>query len=123
MAFESFASNLVPGDTNGGDDVFVRDRGASFGVYCTAGTSASGCQASVSAAGTPSSSAPSGFVLSASGVEGNKDGLFFFGTSGRQATPWGNGTSYQCVVPPVVAAACSRGAGPWAAATGPSPRT
>jgi hypothetical protein len=27
--------------------------------------------------------------------------LFYFGTNGRQANPWGNGTSYQCVVPPV----------------------
>ena len=38
----------------------------------------------------------------ASGVQGQKDGLFFFGTNGQQANPWGNGTSYQCVVPPVV---------------------
>ena len=32
------------------------------------------------------------------GVEGNKDGLYFFGTNGRQANSWGNGTSYQCVL-------------------------
>jgi hypothetical protein len=77
--------------------------GISFGseIYCTAGTSASGCQASISASGTASATASSGFVLLASGAEGAKDGLFFFGTNGRQANPWGNGTSYQCVVPPV----------------------
>jgi hypothetical protein len=69
--------------------------------YCTAGTSGSGCLASLSASGTPSASASSGFDLTAVGVEGNKDGLFFFGTSGRQANPWGNGTSLQCVAPPV----------------------
>ena len=40
-------------------------------------------------------------MLSATNVEGVKDGLFFFGTGGRQAKPWGNGSSYQCVVPPV----------------------
>jgi hypothetical protein len=34
-------------------------------------------------------------------VEGAKDGLFFFGWNGRQAVSWGNGTSFQCVVPPV----------------------
>ena len=34
-------------------------------------------------------------------MEGAKDGLFFFGPNGRQANPWGNGTSFQCVVPPV----------------------
>ena len=77
--------------------------GACLGVvsYCTAGTSASGCQAQLSAAGVPSASAASGFTLSAVGVEGSKDGLFFFGSNGRQASPWGNGTSFQCVVPPV----------------------
>jgi hypothetical protein len=70
--------------------------------YCTAGTSASGCTASVSTSGTPSATASSGFNLLATDVEGNKDGLFFFGANGRQANPWGSGTSFQCVVPPVV---------------------
>ena len=55
----------------------------------------------MSSAGIPSASAPSGFNLIASGVEGNKDGLFFYGPNGRQANAWGNGTSLQCVVPPV----------------------
>ena len=43
-------------------------------------------------------------MVSAAGVEGQKDGLFFFGTNGQQANSWGNGTSYQCVVPLVVRA-------------------
>jgi hypothetical protein len=68
--------------------------------YCTAGTSANGCQATLSSAGTPSASAASGFIVSASGVEGNKDGLFYFGTSGKQAIAWGSSSSYRCVVPP-----------------------
>jgi hypothetical protein len=70
-------------------------------TYCTAGTSVSGCQATLSASGSASATAPTGFDLTATGMEGAKDGLFFFGTNGRQANPWGNGTSYQCVVPPV----------------------
>jgi hypothetical protein len=69
-------------------------------TYCTAGTSASGCQAAISATGTPSATSPAGFSLLAAGVEGNKGGLFFFGSNGRQANAWGNGTSYQCVTPP-----------------------
>jgi hypothetical protein len=69
--------------------------------YCSAGVSASGCRASMSTSGTPSASAGSGFDLIASSVEGNKQGLFFYGTNGRQANPWGNGTSLQCVAPPV----------------------
>jgi len=80
-------------------------------TYCTSGLSASGCQALISALGAASATASSGFVLSASGGEGAKDGLFFFGGSGRQANPWGNGTSYQCVVPPVRRAGLLSGAG------------
>ena len=79
--------------------------------YCTAGTSASGCQALLSASGVPSATAPSGFVVSAAGVEGAKDGLVFFGTNGRQANPWGNGTSFQCVIPPVKRAGLLNGTG------------
>ena len=70
-------------------------------TYCTAGTSASGCQATLSSAGTASATATSGFTVTAMNVEGNKDGLFFVGTNGQQANSWGNGTSFQCVVPPV----------------------
>ena len=69
--------------------------------YCTAGTSASGCQAFISASGAPSATLSSGFTLSAASFEGNKDGLFFFGANGQQANSWGSGTSFQCVVPPV----------------------
>jgi hypothetical protein len=69
-------------------------------VYCTAGTSASGCQASIGASGLASASATSGFVVSVTGVEGSKDGQFFYGTTGRQASSWGSGTSFMCVLPP-----------------------
>jgi choice-of-anchor B domain-containing protein len=80
-------------------------------AYCTAGTSASGCRAALSASGTPSASAVSGFDLIASGLEGAKDGLYFFGTNGRQANSWGSSTSYQCVVPPVIRAGLLTGTG------------
>ena len=72
-----------------------------FPRYCTAGTSASGCQARLTGAGQASASLPSGFDLVATEVEGDKRAIFFFGANGRQANPWGNGTSYQCVLPPV----------------------
>ena len=72
--------------------------------YCTAGVSASGCQAIMGSSGSASATASSGFVLQASGVEGLKDGLFFFGNNGRQANSWGNGTSFQCVAPPLIRA-------------------
>lgn len=45
----------------------------------------------------------------ATNVEGAKDGLLYFGTNGKQANPWG--TSYQCVVPPVVRTGLLEGSG------------
>jgi hypothetical protein len=79
--------------------------------YCTAGVSASGCQATLSAPGAACATAIAGFVVMATGVEGAKDGVFFYGTNGRQANSWGDGTSYQCVVPPVKRAGLLTGSG------------
>jgi hypothetical protein len=69
--------------------------------YCTAGVSASGCQATLSAPAAACASLNAGFFVVATNVEGDKDGVFFYGTNGRQANAWGNGTSYHCVIPPV----------------------
>ena len=82
-----------------------------FVNYCKPGTSASGCLALISGKGMPSATAPSGFFLQAAGGEGKNDGMFFFGWSGRQASPWGNGTSLQCVVPPTKRAGLLQGFG------------
>jgi len=70
-------------------------------TYCTAGTSTFGCQASISSSGVPSASASSGFVLAASGVEGQRMGLLLYGASGRAATPWGSGSSVLCLQAPL----------------------
>ena len=102
VAFASAASNLVAGDTNGAVDIFVRDRGivCSSLVYCTAGTTTSGCVPSIQDNGVPSSSAASGFTISVTAVEGQRIGLILYGLA-SQATPWGNGgTSYLCVAAP-----------------------
>ena len=89
-----------PGVLPGGA-AYVYERGSSAVRYCTAGTSASGCQAILTACGTPSATASSGFTLAVEDLEGSSHGLLYFGSSGRQANPWGNSTSFQCVVPPV----------------------
>jgi hypothetical protein len=70
--------------------------------YCTAGTTASGCQALMSSTGNASRSQSSGFVLRASSVEPHRNGLLIYGTSGPQASPYGTGTSFRCVKPPLV---------------------
>jgi hypothetical protein len=69
--------------------------------YCTAGVSANGCASTLSAVGLASASASSGFTVTANALEGARSGTFFMSSNGRQANPWGNGTSFQCVVPPV----------------------
>ncbi len=69
--------------------------------YCTPGTSGGGCQITLSGTGTPSLSLASGFTVAGAAADGRRNGLFFFSQNGRQASPWGNGTSYQCVVPPL----------------------
>jgi hypothetical protein len=89
------------GANPGGAAYVLRLVRESSSTYCTAGTSALGCSATLSTAGAPSANAATGFTVVASGVEGTRDGLFFFGANGRQAATWGNGTSYQCVAPPV----------------------
>jgi hypothetical protein len=93
--FKSMSSNSVTGK------VWLYEGSAGSSSYCTAGTTASGCQATLSSVGYSSASAPSGFDLVAVDVEGNKSGLFFYSANGQQAASWGNGSSYQCVVPPV----------------------
>jgi hypothetical protein len=69
-------------------------------AYCTAGTTTNGCQATMSATGTASASAPSDFTITASSVEGLKQGILFYGISGPLSTAWGASTSYLCVKPP-----------------------
>jgi hypothetical protein len=70
-------------------------------VYCTAGTTTNGCNASMTASGTPSVAATSGFVLTTSNVEGQRTGLIYYGITGPKATPWGGGsTSFVCVKAP-----------------------
>jgi hypothetical protein len=68
--------------------------------YCTAGTTSNLCNATMSGVGTPSVSNASSFVVTASGVEGNKQGLIFYGTSGRNSAPWGLGNSFLCLNAP-----------------------
>jgi hypothetical protein len=69
--------------------------------YCTAGTTSNGCNATMTSIGAASATASSGFTLTATGVEGQRFGILFYGTNGRAATPWGGGsTSFLCVKSP-----------------------
>jgi Tol biopolymer transport system component len=103
VAFDSNASNLVALDTNGADDVFVRDRGAPPSSYCTPSTSSNGCSASIAASANPSVSLANACQLTVANVDGLKSGLVFYGidNAGFTALPWAPGsTSSLCVKPP-----------------------
>ncbi|MBM3987324.1 MAG: hypothetical protein FJ294_05140 [Planctomycetes bacterium] len=67
-------------------------------AYCTAGTSSNGCVPVMSATGTPSSAALSGFLVACSQLEGQKTALCFYSLQGPMALSWGaNSTSFRCV--------------------------
>jgi hypothetical protein len=94
VAFYSFSQNNVEFS-----NVSIAPSGPY--IYCTAGTSSNGCVPAIGASGTPSLAASSGYTLGASGIEGQKQGLFFYGVSGAALSPWApNSTSYLCVKSP-----------------------
>lgn len=73
---------------------------ASAVSYCTAGTTTHGCTPSMSAVGTPSATAGSGFDLICSNSEGDRYGLMLYGMA-PTAVSWAiNSTSLVCVAPP-----------------------
>jgi hypothetical protein len=88
------------GGATGEDIVTAEFAYAGISTYCTAGTSAVGCVGAISGTGTPSSSAGSGFTIRVSGIDGQRQGLVFYGITGHMAQPWGTGSSYLCVKSP-----------------------
>jgi subtilisin-like proprotein convertase family protein len=69
--------------------------------YCTAGTTQSGCNATMGSSGTPSLSNAGPFTLTTTNVEGTSNGILFYGITGRNASTWGiGGSSYLCVKAP-----------------------
>ncbi|MCE9594268.1 MAG: VCBS repeat-containing protein [Planctomycetes bacterium] len=71
---------------------------ASATIYCTAKTNSSGCGPSIGWSGSPSTSAPNGFVVTCSDVVNKKSGLLFYGLAGPLGAPFLGGT--YCVKPP-----------------------
>ncbi|MCY3002886.1 MAG: hypothetical protein NTV21_13880 [Planctomycetota bacterium] len=110
-------SNTQPGWTPGPNNVRYTTSGTVTGLspavgiqglldpcgvavtYCTAGTTTSGCNASIAAVGSPSASGATTFSVLISNVEGAKQGLIFYG-QGRSVSPWGTGSSFLCVKSP-----------------------
>jgi Tol biopolymer transport system component len=93
LAFTSAASNLVAGDTNASDDVFVHDReGTGFTSLCHPGVGGAviACPCSNPPSGTgrgcDNSSGTGGAILSASGVAYLSTDSLVFTTSGEKPT-------------------------------------
>lgn len=80
--------------------VWIPSSSAAGAPYCTAGTTSNGCVASISGNGTPSASSSSAFSITVAGVEGQKQGILYYGVNGATAVPWGAGSSLLCVRPP-----------------------
>ncbi len=71
--------------------------------YCTGATTTSGCLPAVRSVGRPSASASTPFVLTVAQVEGERQGLLFYGidNSGFTPRPWAPwSSSYLCVRAP-----------------------
>lgn len=69
--------------------------------YCTAGTSSSGCSATLYGVGAASASQTSGFELVAVGLDGARNGGMFYGVSGPSAVAVPGTGSWRCVRPPL----------------------
>jgi Tol biopolymer transport system component len=100
VVYQSRATNLIANDTNGVQDVFLRECTQPGPLnYCTGKVNSQGCYCAMSFNGTPSASAPNGFQLFGYNVLNNKSGLLMYSTVGSQAAPFQGGTL--CVAPPV----------------------
>lgn len=88
----SFASNLVPDDTNGAQDVFLHTLWPAPLRYCQSTPNSTGAAARIEAHGDPSVSACT-LVLRAAPVP-DQPGLFYFGPNAIEL-PFGNG--FRCV--------------------------
>ncbi len=103
VAFESFASNLVPGDAGLSQDIFVRccERDL-VGTHCAPSVSSAGCLPHLTARGAPALSQAHGFEVHASQVPPGVSAMLLVSTSGPGLEPI-RGHQYLCIKPPVLA--------------------
>lgn len=101
VAFPSSATNLVAGDTNVSDDIFLIDRTCTGAIstYCTAKTNSLGCLPSIGSIGLPSQSGMDNFYVTASNVLNNKLGMMLWSLAPAN-NPFGGGTL--CLLQPIV---------------------
>ncbi len=99
----------------------ARFEGAGPQSYCTASTTASGCSASISANASPSATFATPCVLNVANVDGQRQGLIFYGVdnTGFSPLPWSTGSSsFLCVKPPTQRASIQNSGGAVASCDG-----
>ena len=99
---DSMLDISATGDASGHVAVILNQNSCSaIASYCTSSTTSHGCTPTIDATGTPTTSRASGFDITVTGVEGQRNGMIFYGTS-ASAVAWAIGnTSYICVAPTV----------------------
>jgi hypothetical protein len=95
---------LLTGNDGNDDQVLWYRNVANNGVplvsaYCAAKLNSLGCLPEISATGTSSATASSGFTVRSRNMQNNKPGLLLYGNTGRASTAFGGGTL--CVNGPV----------------------
>jgi Tol biopolymer transport system component len=99
VAFGDPVEDLVPGDKNAVEDLFVRDCTRNHSLLCQGKQNSQGCVPVLLASGNTSASSAIPFVITASLLINNKQGLFLYALL-PDATPFQAGTL--CLQPPIV---------------------
>jgi Tol biopolymer transport system component len=95
VIFQSKAANFSAPDSNGVEDIFLRDRGASFArpaSYCSAKLNSHGCAPTIGSTGVPSAASTQGFVIAAGSALNHKSGLLLYSVAGRASIAFQGGT-------------------------------
>lgn len=85
-------------------------------TYCGPTPAQAVCSPTIDGVGTPSASAPTGFLLRASGMPRGRSALLVYGTHGRGTVPFNAGVL--CMTPPIGLAGLARAPGAGGACTG-----
>ncbi len=98
--FHSQAGQFVPNDTNGADDVFLRDLAPWTPYrYCKEKVNSLNCRPVIDFAGQSSASSVSGFTILGSLVRNNRAGILLYSIVGKNNAPFQGGTL--CLATPI----------------------
>ena len=111
VVFSSVGDDLVPGDTNGFEDVFVHDASScpAPAEFCIAKVNSEGCAPVIASTGSASLGGADDFFLSATGVLNDQFGILIWSRT-PQSVPFAGGTL--CLASPTRTPAQQSGGNP-----------